>query len=595
MSGSTTWPAGIPTPTDSRVSAALASWASAADPDNPAGALAAVVARVASQARLDLDLTVEGTHIEPDAAVLAVSVDAEVIADAGPWLPGFAREVLLSSSERRRGGVHHTSPAMARALVDFVTEVRPFAPNDVVLDPAVGGGVFLLAVAEALDGARVDRVQGLRGIDIDPLAVATTEASLRLWAEGAALPADAIRVGNALDDETQEFEASVVIGNPPFLSQLRDGTMRDAEVRASLAQRWPELRGYVDDAVAFLLAGVDAVGTGGVVALVQPSSVLSARDAQPVRQRLLDHAPPVGVWIDGGRQFSASVDTIALVLQKGAVQKSVQRARGVPSETLPPHEPVDGASWGSLLLVDGPEIPRNDSMTLGATLGAVAHVTAGFRDQFYGLRGAVNEQGRNQQGRSEQGRNEPKLITSGLIDPLESRWGVASCRFDKVRWESPTVDPESVDPSIRGWVADRMVPKLLVASQTKVLEVIIDRDGEMVPCTPVITVEPADHAPSLAHLAAALTSPVVSLLLLADAAGSALSADAMRVSARALAALPMPAEGRNWDAAAAAVEALDGAPSQAELLEIGRLGLAAYGLSGRVDIANWWQSRLRRR
>ena len=111
-------------------------------------------------------------------------------------------------------------------------------------------------------------------------------------------------------------------------------------------------------------------------------------------------------------------------------------------------------------------------------------------------------------------------------------------------------------------MADRLVPKLVVASQTKVIEVAVDAAGEMVPCTPVVTVEPFVGAPSLAHLAAALTSPLASLLLLQEAAGSALSAHAMRVSARALGALPLPPEGPDWDAAAAAVEALDGPPTE---------------------------------
>jgi hypothetical protein len=144
-------------------------------------------------------------------------------------------------------------------------------------------------------------------------------------------------------------------------------------------------------------------------------------------------------------------------------------------------------------------------------------------------------------------------------------------------------------------VADRLTPKLVVASQTRVVEVAIDATGDMVPCTPVVTVEPLDGAPSLAHLAAALTSPVVSLLLLRSVAGSALSADAMRMSARTLADLPLPAEGPAWDAAAAAVDALEGPPTRSELVEIGRRALAAYGLTDRIDILNWWQSRLRGR
>jgi hypothetical protein len=583
MSGSTTWPAGIPTPTDPRISAALARWVDAAEPENPAGALAAIVGRVAAASRLDVALVIDGRSVAPSATVEAVDVDADVLVAAGPWLPGFAREALLSADERRSGGVHHTTPRMAAALVGFVAGLRRFRERDTIFDPAVGGGVFLLAVGEAMGGDRAERLEQMCGFDIDPLAAATAEASLRIWADGAPLPENTIRVADALE-EPWPAVPSVVVGNPPFRSQLRDGTGRSAARRTELHRRWPELRGYVDDAAAFLLAGVEHVADGGVVALVQPSSFLSARDAEGVRRRLEREAPPVGLWIDGGRRFAASVDTATIVVRKGAVAGPVRRARGVPAEPLPACPPTTSDSWASLLLVD---TPPADGLVIASSgvLGDVANVTAGFRDQFYGLRGAVAEAVDGQ----------PRLITSGLIDPLTCRWGETSCRFDKRTWRAPTVDPAAVDPDIRTWVADRLVPKLVVASQTKVLEVAIDAAGEMVPCTPVITVEPSDGAPSLAHLAAALTSPLASLLLMQKAAGSALSAEAMRVSARALAGLPLPAAGEAWDRAAAAVAALDGPPILSDLAEIGRLALAAHGLGERDDILNWWQTRLRGR
>ena len=586
MSGSKTWPAGIPSPTDRRVAAVVAAWVEAADTKNPAGAISAVTTRVAEEMAIEVAVEVDGHTAPPSAAVLDVQVDGAVLRDAGPWLLGFTREALVSGRERRQEGVHHTTPAMAAALVEFVGRLRPFVGTDVIVDPSVGGGVFLLAVCDALGGDRAGRLAQVRGIDVDPLAIATAEASLRLWAGGAPLPAGALRVGDALDDDWGFGEVEVVIGNPPFRSQLRDGTGRPGPRREELARRWPELRGYVDDAAAFLLAGVDEVVDGGVVALVQPASVLSARDAEAVRRRLLREAPPVGMWIDGGRQFSASVDTVALVVEKGAeAPAAVARVRGVPTTDLADHPPIERASWASLLLVDSPVLQPGDTVASG-TLADVAHVTAGFRDQFYGLRGAVAEEGRDRH---------PKLITSGLIDPLSCRWGEATCRFDKQRWTKPTVDVDAVDPAARQWVRDRLVPKLLVASQTRIVEVVIDESADMVPCTPVITVEPRADAPSLAHLAAALTSPLASLLLMNDAAGSALSADAMRVSARALGALPLPPLGAEWDAAASAVNALGAAPTTDELDEIAQLSLAAYGMADRLDVLNWWRSRRRDR
>ncbi len=585
MSDSATSRPGIPSPADPAVVAAIDRWVAAAT-DDTAAALAAVVHRVATAHGIHVDFTVDGVPVPPDTDVSAIEVTDSVLDVAGPWLPGFVREALLVPASRRRAGVHHTSPEMARALLDFVAGLHAFGGSTVVADPAVGGGVFLLAACEQLPGTPEERVQRVMGFDIDPLAVAVTEASLRLWSGGAAPRIGAIQVGDALLSAEFAPRPNVIVGNPPFLSQLRDDTTRDGERRSALRARWPEVGGYVDDAAAFLLASVDHVVDGGVVALVQPTSFLSARDAAPVRARLATDAPPIGLWIDGDRQFEAAVDTVAVVVRKGVDSGPIHRSAGVPAVELSPHAgPLPSASWAALLLDDSiPQLHEAD-VRRDATVGDVAGVTAGFRDQFYGLRGAVTEDEHA----------EHRLITSGLIDPLECRWGTTTCRFDRTKWLHPAVDPAAVTPEIRDWIADRLRPKLLVASQTKVIEVVVDAEGVLVPCTPVVSVEPTPEAPTLAHLAAALTSPVAALLLLAKAAGSALSRDAMRVSATTIAALPLPVAGADWDVAAAAVNALDPLPDRAAVIEIGRLGLVAYGLGERADILNWWQQRLPRR
>jgi N-6 DNA Methylase len=584
MNDSTTSPAGIPSPTDPQIAALIEGWVDAAT-DGPAGALAAVVERVAVARDVAVGLMVAGTPATPTPAVVAVDAPESLLAEAGPWLPGFLREALSAQTDRRRGGVHHTSPAMARTLIDIVATVRAFDEDTVIGDPAVGGGVFLLAACEKSSGPRADRVQQVVGFDIDPLAVGVTRAALRLWADGAELRPEAIRIADGLSTAAHDRRPHIVVGNPPFLSQLRDDTTRGEQQRNELRRRWPDVGGYVDDAAAFLLASIDRVSDGGVVALVQPSSFLSARDAEPVRARLAGQAPPVGLWIDGDRQFDAAVDTVAVVVRKGANPGPVRRSLGVPAVPRSDVPLPDPSSWAPLLLGDStPHLARNEPAR-EATVGDVAAVTAGFRDHFYGLRGAVED---------DESAPHP-LITSGLIDPLECRWGAAPCRFDQRRWSHPGVDPTSVAPGIREWIAARLRPKLLLASQTKVIEVVIDRTGAMVPGTPVVSVEPTVGAPSLAHLAVALTSPVATLLLLAEAAGSALSRDAMRVSASTIAGLPLPVEGPHWDRAAAGVEALGPTIDRRQLVEIGRLSLEAYDMADRDDILNWWELRLPRR
>jgi len=530
--------------------------------------VAAVVLLVARARGLEVVLDLDGAEVAPSTAVLAID---DGIADAGewgPWLPGFVREALESPTRRKRMGIHHTPPSVVSDILDLAeTAVRPLAGVASVLDPAVGGGAFLLAAVERMAGAPADVVARLWAVDVDPLALATCRASLALWA-GVAPPIEQFIVGDFLAAEVQMSlppMVDAVVGNPPFLSQLRDRTVRSDSAREHLRARWPDVGRYVDDAAAFLLAGGELLNDGGVMALVQPTSLLGAADAEPVRHRLAVTAPPRAVWVDGHRSFAAGVDTVAVVAAPGA-----------PSDVLvgSDRHPLPGsASWGALLAaargVPAPPSPPAE----GQSLASIASVTAGFRDQYYGLVDAVHDDPTG----------EIRLITSGLIDPLHNRWGSRPCRFAKRTLTHPAVDLDLVAPAVRSWVHDRLRPKVLVASQTRVLEAIVDPAGALVPSVPVVSVEPNGSAPSLGHVAALLTCPVATARLLHEAAGTALSATAIRVSARRLADLPLPVDRRAWDRAAAAVEVGD-------VDACGVAMLAAHGLEDRTDLLDHWRS-----
>jgi hypothetical protein len=111
------------------------------------------------------------------------------------------------------------------------------------------------------------------------------------------------------------------------------------------------------------------------------------------------------------------------------------------------------------------------------------------------------------------------------------------------------------------------------------VEAVADEAGTWLPCTPVLTVVPADL--DLWHALAVLVAPPVSAWSLREATGAALSADAVKLSATQLRQVPLPPAGEEWDAGAEAVRAGD-------LLGAATAMGRAYG----VDVLAWWQARL---
>lgn len=569
------------------------------------------------------------------------SASCDALPDPGdaPELLGAVYEATLVRERRRRAGSYFTPAPVARGLVRHALAGGP-RPDEVVLDPACGAGVFLLAAVRALrspgepGAARPTAaacVAAVRGCDTDPAAVAVARLALAWWAwsDGGTVawadPSD-LRVGDGLaaahDGGPAPAAATLVIGNPPFLTQLRQRTARSDRQRRALQQRFGVAAGgYVDTATLFLLAGLDAVVDGGRVVLVQPESMVVAAHGQAARAQLASRAELEALWVGGADVFAAGVRVCAPVLRRTAqpAPRSVQLLRGrhvEPDGRFDVDSPDRGAAltagtWAPILAA-ARGVPRSALGGAGRrTLADLATATAGFRDQFYGLAPYVIELAAPRPGDGAVGRTGAvppgfaPLVTSGSITVEGPGRGDRPRRFNGVRYQRPAVDLQRLqvgDAALHAWVTARLRPKVLVAAQAPVLRMAVDPRGELVPSVPVITVEPLDED-DLWLVAAVLGAPVVSLEVAHRCAGAGLSAAALRVSARQLLDLPVPDDDSAWRKAAGtlrrAVErATDAEPNAVGVVPslqglLGPVMATAYGVPREAaeQAQRWWEGR----
>ena len=530
-----------------------------------------------------------------------------------------------------------------------------------ICDPSAGSGRFLVAAAGylaqrqaaasraggAAAGPLTGIVQGLYAVDRDPVAIELTR--FRLWESTgfASGVLDALRrtcrVGDALIgspvDASLDAEAAdrwcgaaaggqtrrwfhwqhafaevfppggdgaqhgegfdAVVGNPPFLSRLASATAMD-DRDAAIVRRWSAgtIRRYADASVAFLLRSMQLVRPGGRITLVQPLSFLASRDAQAARRSLATNASLAGMWLSTGPVFPGTdVLTCApMLVTHPAVAGPVQRSEGNPPR------------WAQSLAVSGRDLRSRDTWSFIAadslgipavdvqpspTLSSIASATADFRDQYYGLDGFLVDRAAAADDAF------PRLVTAGLIDPADCRWGHTPTRVHKRRWSTPRIDRQRMDAqgTLGPWIDSRLVPKLLVATQTRVIEAIADEGGRLVPSTPVLTVVP-HRAEDLWRLGAALTSPVCSAIGLRDFSGAALTGDTIKLAARQLLGLPLPTDADAWETAAAEFRSASHAASPADrrrhLHASARASLAAYRVAPDHGDAllRWWSARL---
>ena len=207
-------------------------------------------------------------------------------------------------------------------------------------------------------------------------------------------------------------------------------------------------------------------------------------------------------------------------------------------------------------------------------------------------------------------RRSAPLITSGLIDPARCHWGRRDARFAGRRFRRPVVDLDALaaaDERLAAWVGDRLRPKVLVATQAKVLEAAADPDGRLVPSVPVVAVEPADPA-DVWRILAVLCSPVATAWALGHYGGAGLSTQSIKLSARQVLAVPTPADGDRWAEAAASCRSAADASAAPELSDTERSdryrdhlrraavqSCWAYGVASDEvrTLVRWWERRVR--
>lgn len=337
----------------------------------------ALDARLASDPAWGLAPVTLAPRTLEDTATALTALGRDALATLPEELLGALHERRLAGTDRARrkhGGVHYTPEDVVAHLVD-ATLGEALAQGEVrsVLDPACGGGAFLLAALRRLVATGVPgrvALSRMAGVDVDVEAVDVTRMAL-LLASGARSdggpPIDLGSIvvsGNALLDPgvlsparlaeleaidpswtrplawstafpTQHAEGGfdVVLANPPYVSYAgREGASLPDVIRKTVvprfaSRRWPSLHGmFVERAVRL------AHPTRGRVGLVLPDQVGHLAGYEPVRAVAAEAGiTEVRYW--GEDVFDAVTPVLTLVLHRGHTGDArAVDARGATSE-----------------------------------------------------------------------------------------------------------------------------------------------------------------------------------------------------------------------------------------------------------------------
>lgn len=521
----------------------------------------------------------------------------------------LAHDASASGSTRARLGAVYTPRELALGLTrDAWSRLAPTS-RPAVLDPSCGSGRFLLAAVDVAAATR-SPLPVLHGFDIDPCAVFIARALLHshpLIAPDGPTIASRIRWCDALASPALDPRFDLVLGNPPFLNQLERRSARSSHhARALTASTDGVIKGYADTASAFLHHAISLTRPAGVICMIQPLSLLAARDARPLRAWCSRIALLESLWVGDTHAFAASVHACAPTFRKSspatAASLRVTLSRGLPPRTVARVRATPTTRW-SVLASRACAFPNLHLDADLPTLRTWLDATADFRDVYYALRDLIVEspEAASHLGISSQSTLIP-ILNTGLIELAASSWGTIPARMYRRRWLRPAFDltRARAHPFLSRVLPLRLRPKLILATQTRIIEAFVDEPGTWMPTTPLISLTPRNNAPDLYTIAAALCSPVSTLVAARRTFGTSMSPRAIKLAAREVLDLPIPHDASALGPAAAALRDAasahanaDAAGYAASLDRFSRAAVDAYALSpiDRDRLLDWWHAR----
>lgn len=484
----------------------------------------------------------------------------------------LALETDAKRTARRRAGSFYTPPQLVDALLDDAldpclagaTTLAELAELRIV-DPAAGSGAFLVPAARRFMaramvlGAKDTEARALvcevfTAADIDELALLALR--VRFKAEG--LPAPRCLHGNALTgpafataksargrarselsvdwgaacpDVSERGGFDLVLGNPPFANAIEGGL--ECLDHAARMLHYPDLAATADLAAVFLARALQLLRPNGRIGFVLPRSLLVVEGARAVRASANAAHGLERVRLPERADLFSGADVHVALLTLGPGRETAVETATCEAHAHWHRGSVTGSAWWES--IDSILHPATAAQASGVTLDQFFEVRSNFFVQdFYALKPFVSDRAEGEG---------PRLITTGLIEPGETLWGSALCRYGGRDYLHPRLDTPAMPEVLRRKVESQRGPKILIAGLARRVEAVLDVRGDLVGAVQTFRITAKKGGlRALRLLVRYLNSPESTTWLRRRLGGNALSGGNISLRAEFLRSLPLPRE-----------------------------------------------------
>lgn len=215
--------------------------------------------------------------------IIALLADEAISSDT---FIGQIYEALLSTEDKKALGQVYTPAAIIEEMIGEAIKDKGLNLNSKILDPSCGSGYFLIALTQYLkkhlDYSLKEIIEEMiYGVDINPVAVYLTKASLALLTEEILDLSHIVCQNFLVEDNALRFD--FIIGNPPYIGHKK----LDRSYRLFLMDKYAEVfYEKADIFYCFFMKSVQVLKAGGRVSFIISRYFLNAKYGDKLRAYL---------------------------------------------------------------------------------------------------------------------------------------------------------------------------------------------------------------------------------------------------------------------------------------------------------------------
>jgi len=223
-------------------------------------------------------------------------------------------------TDKLRGG-YYTSPEIAAWMTSWAIRT----PNDLVLEPSCGDGIFLEAAVQRLEelGASKSNIaKNLKGIEIVPAeAKKARERVLRSIKKNGN---EIVETGDFFGwwQNSNQPSLDVVVGNPPFIRYQTFPEVHRARAMEIMSDLGLSPNRLTNMWVPFVVAAAASLRPNGRMALVLPAELLQVTYAAQLRSFLTDRFKRIDIVACNELIFEKAEQEVVLLLADGALKEA---------------------------------------------------------------------------------------------------------------------------------------------------------------------------------------------------------------------------------------------------------------------------------